>query len=362
MNAYRGLFIVTGAALVACILGFVANPKIFLISYLVVVVTAASISAGALGVLMITYLVRRAWTEDLHGPLRAAALLLPLVGIAFIPVLLGVTTIYPWAGEGIHKGALQAIYLTPLFFALRTLGYFVILTALAMWTVSSYRRERMIAAASAGIIVWTLIVSFAGVDWLESIEPEFHSSIYGLFFVVASLLAGVSLGLGVILMSDRRRGSLAGYGALLLACLLVWAYVHAMQYWIVWSGNLPEEMRWYIQRLDHGWGFVLWGLYIGQFVLPFLALLSQRVRARSEPLLVLCGLTLAMRAVETAVLALPAQGSPSIILLLDLPAAATLVGVLAAIAIRLNAPERINRVFATATGEGPRSRGQARSA
>ena len=110
------------------------------------------------------------------------------------------------------------------------------------------------------------------------------------------------------------------YGEILLSLLLLWAYLHAMQYIIIWAGNIPDEVTWYLRRASGGWAVVLWGLMLGQFVIPFFALLSERVRYGQRPLLWLCGATLALRLVEAFWLVLPSTHAGGWVLLLDIPA------------------------------------------
>jgi hypothetical protein len=100
-----------------------------------------------------------------------------------------------------------------------------------------------------------------------------------------------------------------------------WAYMHAMQYIIIWAGNIADEVDWYLQRLAGAWGFVLWGLIVLQFIIPFFALLSARVRSGPNSLFIIAGGTLALRFVEAFVLALPAADVHSAVLWLAIPAA-----------------------------------------
>ena len=114
--------------------------------------------------------------------------------------------------------------------------------------------------------------------------------------------------------------------ALLLSVLLLWTYVHAMQYIVIWSGDIPDEVVWYLKRLDDGWGIALWALFIGQFILPFFLLLSETVRSSRVALLWLASATLALRALEAAVLVLPPLDVSKLLLLIDLPAALLATG------------------------------------
>jgi hypothetical protein len=296
--------VVSGLVLIA---GFVVDVRSTAAAYLVAWIAWGAISIGALIVFMTSYLVRRRWTEALHPIFVAATGILPIVALASIPVLLFMKDIYPAIADGSSLPPFKARWFVPWFFALRTAFYFAVWIALAEWLRRSWRNDdAMLRAASAGSIAWTLTVSFAGIDWMESLEPGFHSSIYGLIYLSFVLMSGTAFVIAAGLMSMRRIGPSRGYSGLLLSVLLLWCYLHAMQYIVIWSGNIPKEVTWYLVRSENGWQFVLVALSFGQFVFPFCAMLSARVRSDPHWLLALCGLTLAMRCVESAILILPA--------------------------------------------------------
>jgi hypothetical protein len=182
-------------------------------------------------------------------------------------------------------------------------------------------------SASAGLIIWALISSWARIDWLESLEPSFHSSIYGLLAISFDLLAGLGFGVSALLLTRAtRQMSNAAYSGTFLSVLLLWAYLHAMQYIIIWAGNIPEEVIWYLDRLKGGWSFALWALFIFQFIVPFFALLSERIRASTHALLWLAIGTLVLRYLEAAILILPPLGPVNAALWLDIPAAILTTG------------------------------------
>jgi hypothetical protein len=323
MSSPPTLLLLMLLGLSGCIAGFLIDPYTMMASYLAVAVACSAIPVGALAVLMVTYLVRGAWTEELHDALTAAALALPAMGLLFVPILIAVPWLYPWAAAGEHHGALQAVYLTPWFFIIRSLGYFAVWTALASWARDAWGdAERMTRAATVGLIVYALTASFAGIDWIESLTPEMYSSIYGLLLISFQLLAGFGFGAFMTLWRGRptRR-----YGEILLSLLLLWAYLHGMQYIVIWAADVPDEVTWYLRRARGGWAVVLWGLMLGQFVLPFFALLSQRVRYGQRPLLLLCGATLALRLGEAFWLVLPSTHAGGWVLLLHIPAATLVV-------------------------------------
>lgn len=297
------------AGAVAGALVLLASPHAFLLGYLVAAVTMSAIPAGALAVLMMTYLVRGPWTEGLHAPLTATALTVPLAGLFLLPVLAGSHWLYPWVAHAPGEpGSMRAVYLSPGFFAARTVAYFAAWTLLAGWARRAWGNPReMTRCASAGLIVYALTASLAGVDWLQSLTPDFHSSMYGFLFLTFQVLAGYAFAL---VLGLRVPGAQTDhYGPILLAAVLLWAYNHVMHYVIMWAGNIPEEAAWYVRRGAGAWGVTLWGLVLLQLILPFCAMLFERVRNGRRPLLAIAAATLALRLVEAAILALPGSGA-----------------------------------------------------
>jgi hypothetical protein len=303
-GARSWIIMVSGLVLIA---GFVMDARSTAAAYLVAWIAWGAIPIGALIVFMTSYLVRRRWTEALHPVFLATTGMLPVVALSFVPVLLFMKQIHPAAADPSSLPSFKAHWLMPWFVVLRTVFYFAVWIGLAEWLRRAWRNdEAMVRAASIGSIVWALTVSFAGIDWMEALEPEFHSSIYGLLYLSFVLLNGTAFVVGAALLSMRQIGPSRGYSALLLSVLLLWCYLHAMQYIVIWSGNIPKEVSWYLVRSNHGWQYVLAAVAVGQFVLPFCAMLSARVRSDPHWLLALCALTLVMRWLESAILILPA--------------------------------------------------------
>lgn len=298
-----GAAVVSGLVLIA---GFVMDPRSTAPAYLVAWIAWGAIPIGALGLFMTCYLVRRRWTGTLHPIFVAATAVLPIVALTFIPVILFTKEIYPVIANVSSLPPFKARWFAPWFFIMRAVIYFAVWIGLAEWLRRAWRNEgAMMRAASIGSIAWTLTVSFAGIDWLESLQPEFHSSIYGLLYLSFVVANGTAFVIGAGLLSMRQIGRSRGYSGLLLSVLLLWCYLHAMQYIVIWSGNIPKEVTWYLLRSENGWQFVLAVLSFGQFVFPFCAMLSARVRSDPHWLLALCGLTLTMRWLEAAILILP---------------------------------------------------------
>lgn len=316
MSRIRLRVTMVGIATLACLcLGAMIDPRTTLAAYLIAWITLAAIPIGGLPILATTYLVRRAWTDDLHAILIATTSALPLCGVLFVPVLLGQSLLYPVAA-GVSVPAFKAVYLAPWAFALRTIAYFAIWSLFAARLARTWGDSaRMNRAASAILIVASLTISLAGIDWLESLNADFHSSIYGLLFLSFTLMSSLPFAIGFGLLSTRRIRSTRGYGGLFLGTLLLWGYLHAMQYIVIWAGNIPDEVTWYLDRTRGGWQYVTALLALGQFVAPFLLLLSAYLRRDRRWLFSICAATLILRGVEAAILALPEIHDLNVVLL-----------------------------------------------
>jgi len=309
MNRDRAL-IIGIVGLLGCAAGLFVAPRETLIAWLVCWLGWGSIPIGALGLLMLVALIPGSWRQLYGQPLVLGTTLMPLVAIAMIPLLVGMGLIYPWTAAGATAGYAQfkAAWLSSGFFVIRTILYLVALSGIA-WAIVSAEPRLRAPIAAAGIILYALIGSLIGIDFGESSEPNFHSSIYGLLALTNQWLAGISFAILLGLWSERGKAPLAAAGVLVTA-ILMWAYMHAMQYIVIWAGDIPAEARWYIERGRHGWGAVAWLIYGLQGLVAFAALLSPRVRSSPRAMIALAALTLIMRVVENAWLVLP--GMPGI--------------------------------------------------
>ena len=309
MSRNRALF-VGAVGLVGCAIGLVFAPRNALVAWLVCWLGWGSIPIGSLALLMLVALIPGTWRQLYARPLVIGTTLMPLVAIAMIPLLVGVELIYPWTAAGVTSGyaAFKAAWLSTGFFVVRTIAYLIVLSLIAWALLAASPRLRGPIAA-AGVILYALIGSLIGIDFGETTEPHFHSSIYGLLALTNQWLAGISFAILLGLWSERGKAPLAAAGVLVTA-ILMWGYMHAMQYIVIWAGDIPAEARWYIERGRHGWGALAAILYGLQGLIAFGALLSPLVRNSSKAMIVLAAMTLVMRVVEQAWLVLP--GLPGI--------------------------------------------------
>jgi hypothetical protein len=194
-------------------------------------------------------------------------------------------------------------YLNPNLFLLRGVLYFVAWGALVYSLLSWSRSQdhppekaldaRFRAASAAGLIVYGWTLTFAVIDWVMSLTPEFTSTIYGLIFMVGQALITLCL-LVIVAHFLRLYEPLSGlllprnfhdYGKLMLTFVMLWAYFSFSQWLIVWSGNLPEEIHWFQDRINGDWGILGLGLIVGHFAIPFALLLSRGLKQDSRKLM-----------------------------------------------------------------------------
>ena len=202
------------------------------------------------------------------------------------------------------------------FFIARTIFYFAVWTLysylLSKWSAEQDRTgdprliSRMRAVSAPGLVVFTFTATFAFVDWIMSLEPEWFSTMYGAMFLVGQMLEAFALVIALVIVLSQWKPiqqyitpqHFHDLGNLLLAFTVLWAYLSFSQFLIIWAGNLPDEVPWYVRRLGQGWGFVAVLLVIFHFCLPFLLLLQRDVKRRATLLLKVCCLMLAVRMID----------------------------------------------------------------
>jgi len=294
----RTLGIAGATASLLALAAVLLDPAAALRGWLAAVAFCTGAPIGAVLLVMMMRLIPGAWAGALMPAAEGLTLLLPLAALALLPVLAGLGAIYPWAGDAPLNG-FQAGYLTPWFFTLRTLAWFVVLTGLAVLLLT--RRRASVPIACAGLVICTLFGAVIAVDWVLSLDPSFHASGFGLYWL--SVQMTVALATAIILAPDPppdRQPVLAG---LLLTAILLWAYLAFMQYVIPWSGNLPKGVRWYDSRSGPGWAALLWAVALLHLA-PTLLMLP-RMRESAPAVRWLSATVLLGKALECAWLVLP---------------------------------------------------------
>lgn len=317
-------------ALVLCIVAWVQSPRVFFVSYLTAVLLPWSVSIGSLALMLIYSLTGGKWAQAAWPVLTINAKLMPLVAILFIPVLIGASEIYPWANSDVltqfeNTGHRQWYFEMP-FFVIRTMAYFALWIGLSVLAGKNPIRPINQGLAGLGLIAILLSVTWAAMDWVMSFDPFFASTLFGALIGIGAMLAGMSAAvMGVCFGPQAQRRTtgveknesgeiedkpLADLSSLLLAFLMLWAYLSFGHFLIMWTGNLPIEAAFYVARNEGVWKWLTPVMSLLGFVVPFLCLLSYDFKR--TPLYVggLAVALLVVRQIELCWMVLPVtQGS-----------------------------------------------------
>lgn len=290
--------------LAAALAGWRLDLRALLACYLAAWWFVAGALLGGLANVWLHQLTGGAWGETIRGPLLRAARWLPLVCLLFLPVLLGATLLYPWQHgvPGEPDAAFRHLWLSPVFFTVRSIGYLLLWSVLAI--VETRARTRSAGRAAVCLLAYGVSVSLAAVDWIMSLQPEWHSSVFGWLAGTGQMLTGLAL---AVLLIDRgaARRCLPDLGNLLMMYVLTWAYLAYVQFLIIWAADLPHEIAWYLRRGAPGWQAVAWVLVAGHFAGPLCILLSRHAKAAPALMGALAGALLAAHLLDCWWLVLP---------------------------------------------------------
>jgi hypothetical protein len=311
--------VLIGAAIGAlgCAVGVaVSGLDQFFRSYLVGFVFWFGMAFGCLCIQMLHVLSGGAWGVLARKAFHAASSTMPVVALLFVPLLLGLRALYPWANPEVvaHDELIQhkAAYLNPAFFIGRSVFYFAVwsVLALALYRRAARRgsRERasrtMRIIAGPGILACMLTMTFAAIDWMQSLDPHWVSTMFGALIIVGALLSSMAFTI-VVVTSERRTKddplpipALHDLGNLLLVFVLVWAYFSFSQYLIIYAGNMAEDSAWFVHRTEAGWQHIALALIVLHFAVPFLVLLSRRTKRSPQTIRAVAIGVLIMRLVE----------------------------------------------------------------
>jgi hypothetical protein len=218
--------------------------------------------------------------------------------------------------ENKHLLFLKQSYFSDSGFILRAVIYFAIWNALSFFLTKWSAEQdhppardnsaRFKALSGPGLILYGFTISFAAIDWLMSIDPSWISTIYGLSVLIGQILSALCFAVVVerILFKYKPMSELLkpeyvhDHGKFMLTFIMVWAYFAFSQWLIIWAGNLPEEITWYMRRLHGGWEYVGLFLVVFHFFVPFVLLLSRPFKRDITRLVWLAVWMLLMRYVD----------------------------------------------------------------
>lgn len=293
-----------------------------------------ALALGALGWVLINHAVKAGWHIVLRRIAETVAVTLPVFAFLFIPIAtVGFHELYPWT----HADHIDEIlarktwFLSSGAFFGRAAIYFGIWTALA-WVLHSTSTKmdtetnpaardsmtkRLVMVSTPGIALYGFSLSFQSIDWMMSLQPHWYSTIFGVYYFAASILAFNAF-LALVAMGLQRAGVLTkaittehfhdlgkyvyGYG-------VFWAYIAFSQFILIWYANIPEETEFYMVRVEGGWQYLSYGLPLLHFFVPFFYFVSRHVKRNRMALAVGCVWMLLMHLVDMYWLIMPNFGA-----------------------------------------------------
>jgi hypothetical protein len=306
-------------------LGAWLRPEEFFRAYLLAFMAWLGVTLGSMAILMLRHLTKGAWGMVIRRILGGAMRCVPLMAALFIPLLFGIHKLYIWARplDAIadkhlreHLEEITKSYLTVNGFIIRAVIYFAIWWALSYFLTKWSAEQdhppmrdnsaRFKALSGPGLILYGSTITFAVIDWIMSIDPSWISTIFGLSFLIGQVLSALCFAVVVerILFNYKPMSELLkpeqvhDHGKFMLAFIMVWAYFSFSQWLIIWAGNLPEEITWYMRRLNGGWGYVGLFLVLFHFAIPFIMLISRPFKRDITRLVWLAAWIMVMRLVD----------------------------------------------------------------
>ena len=296
IDARRSRALIAGVVgLAICALGFVVNRDQFFRSWLIAFLLFLGIALGSLALMMIQHLSGGTWGV-FRRVFEASSRTVPFMFLLFIPVIFGMTSLYVWT----HPDHVQADeilrhkapYLNTTFFIGRAVFYFTVWSVLALVLNNLSARQdskdlsvnlTIQRVSGLGIVLYALTVTFAGIDWIMSINPHWFSTLFGFLMMGGQGLSALAFTIIVatfLLKHGALEGLLKPYhfhdlGKLMFAFVMLWAYFNFSQYLLTYAANLIEEIPYYITRTSHGWQYLALFLVAFHFAVPWLLLLSR---------------------------------------------------------------------------------------
>lgn len=320
----RALIVGVIFAVISGALAFI-RPDEFFRAYLLGFMCWLGVALGSMAILMIRHLTGGGWGTVIRRILGAAMRTLPLLAALFIPVIFGIRRLYVWAQplDNIadkhlreHLDQITKTYLTVNGFIIRAIFYFAVWNVLSFllskWSKETDRPNapnnsgRFKTVSGPGLILYGFTISFAAIDWVMSIDPSWISTIFGLIILIGEVLSAMAFAVVVerILFDYKPMSEMLtsdfvhDHGKWMLAFTMVWAYFNFSQWLIIWAGNLPSEITFYLTRIHNGWQAVGLFLVIFGFAIPFATLLSRPFKRNIRKLVWLAAWVLIIRYVD----------------------------------------------------------------
>jgi len=293
-------------------------------AWLLGMVLTFGFSVGGLALLMVQYCSGGKWGLLLRRPLEAMSRTLPLVFAYWLVVAFSLKKLYLWAAvtdvsAALKSGWINEVQAHAIEFKrpmLNTTAFWVAgLFCFAIWAFYTWRLntlglqrdaasvdttpkwiKQMENISGPGIVVYAVTMTAAVIYWVMSLDPTWYSSVYGLLFLVGQAYGVLALSIIVVVSLSKaepfktilRQAEQHDLGKLTFAFVMLNIYLAFSQFLIIWSGNLPEEIPWYLDRIRGHWGVIVTLDFIFHWLIPFTLLLSRDLKRNKKRLVRVC--------------------------------------------------------------------------
>jgi hypothetical protein len=325
----RALIVFVVATLLSVAFAFSHEGKNHILrAYLMGYMICFSFAGGGLVLLMLQYVSGGKWGLLLRRPLEAMTRTIWLVGLMFVPIIFFWKHLYQWAAfptagavaEALSKHAVtleqvmtlnaKRSMLNPGAAIFQTVAIFVILGTFAFllnkWSIErdadpargtepSFDRWRIKFEnlCGIGILIYVILLTDGAIVWIKSLDITWYSSIWGLQFLVGQGYAVLALSILTVILLSRfepmktmlRVTEQHDLGKLAFAFVMLNIYLCFAEFLIIWSGNVPDEIPWYLNRIHGGWWYVCTADFICHWLIPFCLLLSRDLKRNKQKMI-----------------------------------------------------------------------------
>jgi hypothetical protein len=291
-------------------------------------------AVGGLALLMVQYVTGGKWGLLLRRPLEAMSRTLPLVFVYWVVIAIGMRKLYLWDAvkdvpRALKSGWINEVQahaiefkrpmLNPTAFIVTGIVCFLIWGFYA-WRLNTlglkrdsdspastpYWIKKLENISGPGILVYSLTMTACVIYWVMSLDPTWYSSVYGLLFLVGqgysvlalSIILSIGLSKAEPFKTILRQTEQHDLGKFTFAFVMLNIYLAFSQFLIIWSGNLPEEIPWYLDRIQGGWGVIVTLDFIFHWLVPFSLLLSRDIKRNKKRLVLVCQFMLFAKAFD----------------------------------------------------------------
>lgn len=331
--------------------GYTINPERFAYSYLFGWLTAFTLMIGSMFFVLVQHLTGAGWSVTVRRTAEfftAGAVAIVILAIPIVTVF--APTLYPWfehaadshtahaqehadhADHGDHAGhghsgpvvrvgaadhgasaahgehtpehqfhadtlAKKAAYLNQNFFYIRAVLYFVFWLVLSGFLFNNSTKQdetkdvrvtaKLQSRSPVAMIFFALSLTFAGVDWVMSMEPNWFSTMFGVHLFASSAVTIHAL-IIVVTLSLKKAGYIGNeinvehyhdLGKLQFGFLVFWAYISFCEFFLIWYAGIPEETVYFHRRWDYAnWRLLSQGLIAFHFIFPFYLIMSRNAK------------------------------------------------------------------------------------